>query len=525
MKGLYTNSTRVSEPIAKGTLSGYGIGCLGGFVDKGIATFYEVIGGKIEFDPEALEGKISLIRQPKLLWNSMAYGQWNDALAKLRHEQRRTISKKLIELSNTTKKAKATISNQLKILNQFKFKAFIQTSNIAGVIKSIYNSKWTKQMVDFSEEFIAFSFCKKGTQIPAQGTIDRGLDYYVGSVTNSQSQITRIRVNKGIWLAWCRHVGYDHRAAALEWIRLHDVYGNAGDHTIDVEAMLDAIFDEISKRPTLSEIPDLAAYIADTLIGIALYNLTVAGISAPEWFVDVPFALIMENISDKQVTAAIKVITEEWKLTQVVLPGSDLPPKRDLNIMPFWDGSILHKEMPQPCIGLCELDFGAQDYEERDEEGTVKKQSASKLKLVQIVTVNASPDGSENPNHILFNRIIGPLASLSDDGRLSHICVDAVYPWILGLQQPDESNVHLERRHWPLVYLHSVFDEPPVAAESLIEAMLVGLKTFLGPHYYLINLEELLKTSPLDVLLSDKKGEEKMSTISGTLFSEKITWK
>jgi hypothetical protein len=527
MKGLYTSNTRVSEPIAKGTLSGYGLGCLGGFVDKGKATFFPLIGGNIMFNPESLEGQITMIRQPTLDTGSIDFGMWHNALAKLRSEMRSIIANKLITIADTTKRKKATITNTLTILNQFKFKAFIQTMNISQIVREIYNSKWLKGMVAFDEEFLCFSFTEKGTKIPAQGTLHEGLDYYIARVPNSQAQITRVRVNKGAWLAWIVHIGYDHRIAALEWLRLYHVYGSAGDHTIDVESMLDAIFDEISKRPTLSSIPDLSAYIADTLIQIGLFNLTVNAINAEEWLCTSNYAMIMENVSDKQISAQLKILTEEWIRPQVLVPGSDLGPKVDMAVLPFWDGKFINAKMPHPAVSISEIQFSDSDFREGKEGQATSpgaEEKTTRLKLAQIVTINACADGGENPNHIVFNRIIGPLSSLSDDGRISQICLDAVYPWILGLQQPDDSNVQLERRHWPLVYLHSVFDEPPVSAPSLNEAMLIGLKSFIGPKFYLCDLSLFTKNTALDIIMGTKANPER-KTITGNLYDDKITIK
>jgi hypothetical protein len=92
----------------------------------------------------------------------------------------------------------------------------------------------------------------------------------------------------------------------------------------------------------------------------------------------------------------------------------------------------------------------------------------------------------------MLNRLIGPISSLPGDGRISQISVTAVYPWILGIQQPTESNMRLEKRHWPLVYHYTKFDAPPVAADNFLEADLVGLKSFLGPNYYLVKPREFI---------------------------------
>lgn len=511
MKGLFDNKTRVSEPIAKGALSGYGLGCLGGFVQKGIATFFPCMGGRISFSPETLEGQISLVRTPVLNQESIQWAEWQKETAELRAALRGYISKKLLEVE---KGQPDTIGRKARLLNQFKFKAFIQTMNISQIADRIYNGKNVRSLTNYHEEFHCFYFGKSGEQIAGRGKTQEGFEYYIARPKSSQAAITRIRVNKGIWIAWMMQVGYKPKLAALEWFRLHDTYGGSGDHVIDVDSVLDAILDEISKRPTLAEIPDLAAYIADKLITIGLFNLTVAGVSKEEWLTETNYALIKENISDKQVSAALKIVTEEWGLTQIILPSGDLAPKMDLVVLPFWDGEVFGPEMPHPYLSMGTLAFDQEEFEPA--KGSSKKKQYT-WKLVELVTLNACADGRENPNHILLNRIIGPLASLSDDGRISQISVDAIYPWILGVMEPEESNVQLERRHWDLVYLHSIFDAPPVVSETFKEAMLIGLKSFFGPNHYLFKVEDYLMAGPLQLTT-----EELVLQIGADLYTPSI---
>jgi len=498
MKGLIDKNTKLSEPIGQTTLSGYGICCLGGFMEKGNCTFFPAIGGGIDFNSETLEGNVTLLRYPEIDTGKADFGAWQLRAKTLREATASMISKKLTELEDKDASGKDKISKLMRILNQFNFHAYIQTMNLEAVTTKLYHGGIIKGLVSYTEKYSTMFFGKSGQQLGATGMLDSGLKYFIARPQNTQGGLTRIRLNKGVWMAWRYQVGYKFKESILEWIRLHDTYGSAGDHTIDVKSIVNALLDEISKRPTLATVPNLSSYIADKIIEIGLFNLTVAGLSRDEWYVESSWSMIKENVSDKQVTAMLKIFTEEWTQPQIIIPNSDLPHKFELKVLPFWDGSVFDDKLKEPYLSMIEILFDHTEVGKMtpaQKKAVGGKTTAVAIGVVRLLTINACADGSTNANHIMLNRIIGPISSLSDDGRISQISIDAVYPWIMGLQQPADSLIHLEKRHWNLVFMHSSFDSPPVEAENMREAMLVGLKSFLGPQFYLVKVEDFYLAS------------------------------
>jgi hypothetical protein len=392
------------------------------------------------------------------------------------------------------KRTKQTdITTVAKILSQFDFNKLIDNELFSMTAQVIYNN-FPKNAIEDDERFWVYSFIHEG-MIATKGKLKDGMEYYLTYPKEARAKITRIRVNKGVWLEWRLMQGFKHKEAIEEWCRLYYTYGSSG--SIDSLDAFHAVLDEISNRPTLTSVPDLAGLLTDKLITICLWNLTSKGVSIDEWTQELRYSMIKKGISDDAAKSMIKVITDEWPLSQVIVPNTDMPHKAERSILPFTDGTIYSKALPEPYLSLSELDFRPAVDEESDRKN---------YEVVHLKTLNACADGSTNANYLMLNRMIGPISALPGDGRISQISITAVYPWVLGIQEPPDSNTRLEKRHWYLVYIYAKFDAPPVAAESFIEADLIGLKSFLGPNYYLFKPEEF----------TGRNNEEGITAYTGT---------
>jgi hypothetical protein len=314
-----------------------------------------------------------------------------------------------------------------------------------------------------------------------------------------------------VWIALQRNFGFKAKYAIERLAQLRTVYSTEGNGTIDTAKMLHAILDEISNMVTLEEIPEMSAYIADKIIELSLYNFVIQGISLEENFKNQEYSMILYNLADEAAAISLKVKTDEWNSSQVLLPSSDLPPKATRYILPLWDGSTFktkalnRKEKSEsvqaPQLFLTEIDFSSNEIL-ADEKVPGEQRS---FRIVDYVTLNACGDGSEKPNYLILDRASGPMSSLSSDDGISQISIKSVYPWILGKRYPEDSNMRLEDRHWPWVYITTQFEKPDVSTSDIREASLVKLKPFTGSRYYLFDPARMLLPIRQQIVGQSKK--------------------
>jgi hypothetical protein len=228
----------------------------------------------------------------------------------------------------------------------------------------------------------------------------------------------------------------------------------------------------------------------------------------------------MYNVSDEAAKTSLMIKTKEWNTSQVILPSSDLPPKVTRYILPFWDGSTFKTKKINKNEDTCETDapqlFLTQiDFSKNNQIADEKQEKEKRLlQFVNYVTLNACADGQERPNYVILDRASGPMSSLDTDQKISQISFKSAYPWILGKRYPQTSNMRLEERHWPWVYITTMFEKPDVSTSDIREAALVKLKPFIGSRYYLFDPATLLLDSKQQLI-----GKTKTLTLLSRLYT------
>jgi hypothetical protein len=508
MKGLIETKTKVLGPIAQEKLSGYAITCLGGRLQNGNVNFYPIIGGEISFDLDDLTGQVHIFRMP-LINNSKELGDHLADLRKMRTEMRDAISKKIVSYGFTDDK----LTKEIKIKRRQSFFNWLSSEGLDKVVKRVYDAGRAKSFAAYEEVFYVASFVEDDNPIPAQFVTVEGTEWGVDRPGDSLKGINSIRLNKAMWMTWRRSLGYKYKESMLEWLRLYHVYGGQ-EKDINVIQSIQYILDEPSQRMALTTVPEIADFIADQYINLMMFNLTTAGLNPENWYTIKTYNFILYDVSDQQLKNHIQLKTNEWQLTQVILPDST--PKMNIKVLPIWDGSTYSHDgtkLKEPVLYFRKINFSAEtvtfDYKLKDS----KKR---RFKLVELLTINATADGEIRGNHVVYNRSQNKiLSSLPGDTKISQIAVDVLFPWILGEEEPEAEHVSFERRHWPLVFAYSKFDAPPVSSDNFAEAMILGLQTFIGPNYYLC--------IPLDFVASSAEqfttSRDNAFTIDETIFA------
>jgi hypothetical protein len=200
--------------------------------------------------------------------------------------------------------------------------------------------------------------------------------------------------------------------------------------------------------------------------------------------------------------------------------------KMEIEILPLWDRSTFEDgqaTLPEPAVYMRKINFMkdtmSEDYNliESNNQNPKKNTTMPRFSLVQLRTINACADGQSRPNHIVLNRAQGRiLSALPGDTKISQIAVEVVFPWILGEEEPEYLHVSFERRHWPLVFSYAKFDAPPVYSENFSEAMLCGLRSFLGPNFYLLKFADFLADKAFTFALPSDRTYEAAVNIFGS---------
>lgn len=511
MKGLIEGKTKILGPVAQEKLSGYGLGCLGGKLQNGDVNFYPIIGANISFSLEEFLGQVTVFRWPVINTGTLEYGLYVQQLDRSRNAIRDLIKNKLIEIDAKDEKK----TKQIRIKHRQRFFNWLSSKGLEEIVKKVYEAGKAKAFAEYQEEFYVGCFVKSDDDIPSTFVTVEGLEWGIDRPTNSLKGINAIRLNKALWLAWRNVLGYKKKEACLEWLRLYSVYAGE-DKQIDSKKQIQYILDELSQRPALKTVPEMASFIADQYITIALFNLTVGGLNPDNWYSTTHYNFIMYNISDKQMTAHIRGLVEEWQFSQVLFPTGGMSSKMEINVLPLWDGSTYESDtvkLNEPCLYFRRIAF---DKDTVSEDEALTKTSVRRFRLLEILSINACADGEMRPNHIVYNRSQNKiLSALPGDVKLSQIAVDVVFPWILGEEEPSMELTSLERRHWPLVFAYAEFDAPPVYSEGFAEAMLCGLRSFLGPKYYLVDFQDFLVNTAFEFTV----GEDKTYKAAGNIFS------
>jgi hypothetical protein len=458
------------------------------------------------------------------------------------------------------------LMNRIYIRSEFQLMEWYITTGWNQVIRSIYEGfekKITK--VPGKEKFYAATFVNREspeiTHIP--GTIDLadGAHLFIKQPDNSLANITRIVINKGVFLTTCEAFGYNNCSAALLWEFYNTMIGD-GEVTVDKVLKVLALD---GFRPVGSQDSNMNAGTTDEdrkysiiynfvkhLVLLRVWSMTNQSLNINDWKIVVPYHIFYENMPDAQFEKQNAILTEYWNNTQIKVPDGSLSRRLDLYILPITsmlsrgyqvervtneDGGTVQHDSSQyagyPCVSFCRINFEHKLFvKDRDKPISTEMNEG---KLTDTTNIEVAVEGIDTPkeddgtgalvpkialdvyvwvelkilnavdtSYILsYNKVTGEIDSLAIEEE-ANIRVGIVYPHnFKRAHKQSITGMKFEKRHWPLIYSYQLLRNPPVSVGMEEELMFYNQQSLYGPHSYLFDTAK--------IFLSDSTAAKKFS--------------
>jgi hypothetical protein len=514
---------RSDIPAAFQPPSRYGICGVGGYKDhNGFLYPMKVIGGEVRFSDT--EGEIAIARQPRVNYSAPELATWSEKF----HEAVKKVAAKikLIMGDDTSAAEKRQGVQTSTFANRYELEKLLDAEVWTNITAEVYESfpkeavyaisNETLEESQFSlrvrhEQFYTMSFVRG--QIPSIFTTKEGVDIYIAAPKNTMANLTRILVNKAVWVATCRMLGYKGKTAAYIWKYIFNVFSGSQDKSITAQDVINLLAKKGLNPISSKAIEDNISHFTGIIFMMKIWEINRQNLSLEDWFTNVKWVVKMANTTDQMMVKMINTIYENWQHGQVLVPAGDLPSRADnlifpvtntptsLNDDPTYGAQIFQKPRntkgqfakmtkdaqralsfesaisPEPCVHITEILF---------DQNIPNYSVLTKPKLFGLVDVkllNYTPKNNEE--YISLNRIYGTYSGVTTEEAA--FCISIVYPVELFLRKPDTTGVNYEERHWQLRYVNSQGMRSLIQVETPGERFLYGQKSYLGPNYYLVN--------------------------------------
>lgn len=481
----------VGQPLTISPASRRGLFGIGGYLDEHARMWmWPVVGGQITYANG--EGTIDIFRvhdldvEMLLIPDKGRNTSWYEDIV----EEMGKIKKELLSQGICY-----TDPNGRVIFNtRYDFERFLNLNVWQSSVLRIYE-RFPRGAALYSECFYASAFMSG--LIPWRFTVQPGeFEVYIEPPRNSLAGLTRVRINKGVFLGYSYLLGFNKRWAAKVWEMFYK------QNTSNVKlTSVDDIINLLSKKsmnPLTYVSPnrtfDSVDYTIMAVFYLKIYEQTRQSLDLPDWKFSTKWHTIVRGVADAQIEQIFKIISDSWTRSQVLVPDSDLKYIAENNILPITNdiGGYNPKDLKvtgfsdiqgSPESRIPVVDMVEIKEEVSNEDGLVR---LPVYKWVEIYTYNPV----QNVANIAYNRLFGNYHAASLEGE-AQIIIDSVFPQDLYTEKPQTVGMKLEPRHWKIIFETYYGTNPIGYTSSDVYHFLFGQASIYGPNHYLITLRSL----------------------------------
>lgn len=501
----------VTLPLVGGMANRYGVVGHGGYMDDYAQMWiWPTIGGSISQNDGI--GDVTLYRLPQTP-NARLYPKEAAGVAAWQNEVSIQMRKLRGELIDSGLVRSEHDGLGLSFSSRSKLNKFLTLEVWNTVTNDIYE-KWDPGYTLKKEVYFVPTFYGPKSRLPWTFNVKDDYEVYIDTPKTSIAGVTRIRYNKGVWMALMTYFGFKPKTAVLVWEMLYKLYTEDVTKRMSSDNIFDIIMRKVMNPCAYQGTFPILHYIISVVTLSRLYELTRAQLDLPDWRLDTKYYIEIENVSDEEVKKNMTAISESWSQGQVRTPIGDLPKVQDLKILPIIGEArqvqrtvrgkrLLNKLQPkhepreEGSVGYNFADFGyGFDDGEWNDEPRLFLTEISKhkdvedpgnLDWVDLKVLNPT----DHEAQISHNRTFGTYHSSSLDTD-SAIIISSIYPIEIYTTKPKLYGMKLEQKHWRVNFDTTPDINPVTEASVGTVHFLLNQKSFYGPNYYLVDIDDLL---------------------------------
>jgi hypothetical protein len=379
------------------------------------------------------------------------------------------------------------------------------------------------------EQFYCPSFYKG--QIYKEILTDEQIELYISMPMQSYANLTRIYINKAIWIGTTKMLGYKPKVAPYLFKYLHDVYTDGAKKQVTVMKIIDALAKKGNNPVVSFDDENVIEHFIGLILMLKIFEQVLQNLSVEDWFYEADVRMMLKNTNEQDLDRLLDTVYKYWNEPQVKIPTADLPTLAEFKILPIFgaggrddrnkrinatgdqvtfgkravqDGASgsINDESPdqqrnpnliedalsqanfvadQPILYITEILVDA----ERAEGSGILTNGEFRAKFAKIITLNAV----DREEAVTYSKGTGRFSGITSSTDANWI-VNVVFPLEMYISEPDHHGIKLPQNQWRLIYVTQRPYNPIFVVEKSIERFLFGQKSFAGPNYYLVDSED-----------------------------------